>query len=523
MNLYQRFVEAARDHDDAVAFRLPAGSPESELGAGEITHGELHRRVGSFARCLLALDVAPGDRVAVQVEKSLAAIALYLATLRIGAVHLPLNGSYTLAELDYFIGDAQPKLMVCTPARLAELEARSGVPLDCGCRSLDVDGSGTLADAAATAGAADPARDDGADVLPPVVMRRADDPAAILYTSGTTGQSKGAVLSHGALAANADTLRRYWGWRRDDVLLHGLPIHHTHGLFVALHCALLEPSPIILLPHFDAAGVLAALPAASVYMGVPTHFVRLLAEPDLDAARCRQMRLFVSGSAPLTAATATAFAARTGYSILERYGMTEAGMITSNPLDGERIPGTVGFALPGVSVRLRSEAGDPVGAGEVGVLEIRSPGLFDGYWRNPEKTAGAFRDGWFVTGDLAMQSDDGRVTLVGRQSDLVISGGLNVYPKEVEAALDALPGIAESAVVGVAHPDFGEAVVALVVLQPGADFIGEAACIARLREGLAAFKLPKRIRVLPSLPRNSMGKVEKKRLRDRFTGLFDAA
>lgn len=505
MNLYQRFLDAARDHGDAVAFRQ---------GPEEITHRALHGRVGALAQHLQSLGVAPGDRVAVQVDKSLWAIVLYLATLRIGAIHLPLNGSYTLVELDHFLVDAAPKLVVCTPERLPTLGARSSVPADCVCRSLGDDGGGSLTAALPSAGA--PQQE--AEVVP----RSDADPAAIVYTSGTTGRSKGAVLSHGALAANADTLRHAWGWRSDDVLLHGLPIHHIHGLFVALHCALLEPSPVILLPRFDAAGVVAELPSATVYMGVPTHYVRLLAEPALDVACSRHMRLFVSGSAPLAAATAHAFETRTGHRILERYGMTEAGIISSNPLDGVRLPGTVGMPLPGVATRLRSDADAALTEGGVGVLEIRSPGLFSGYWRNPDQTAAAFRDGWFVTGDLATAASDGRITLVGRQSDLIISGGLNVYPKEVEAALDALPAILESAVIGVPHPDFGEAVVALLVLEEGCAFPGDEACIAALRGQLASFKLPKCMQVLPSLPRNSMGKVEKKRLREANADLFAA-
>jgi malonyl-CoA/methylmalonyl-CoA synthetase len=505
MNLYQRIADAAATRADAVAIRPQRGP--------DLTHRELHARVAGLAARLRALGLQPGERVAVQVEKSVDNVVLYLATLRAGGVFLPLNTAYTDAELDYFLGDAEPRLLVCAPERRDSLEpvARArNVPR---VETLGTAGEGSLVRDLVPGAAFDTADQ---------VRRSADDLAAILYTSGTTGRSKGAMLSHGNLTANAVTLRRIWGWRDDDVLLHALPIHHVHGLFIALHCALMEPSPILFHERFDAQQVVAALSDASVCMGVPTHYVRMLERPELDADRCRGMRLFISGSAPLLPDTFAEFEARTGHRILERYGMTEAGMITSNPLDGPRIPGTVGPPLPDVSVRVCGEDGQEVAAGEVGVLQIRGPNLFGGYWRMPEKTAEEFVDGWFVTGDLAVRDAEGRVSIVGRQKDLVISGGLNVYPREVEAEIDAVPGIRESAVIGVPHPDFGEAVVALIVPEEGdaQAWNGEKELIRSLRERLAAFKTPKRVIAVSGLPRNAMGKIPKNRLREEYHDLF---
>jgi malonyl-CoA/methylmalonyl-CoA synthetase len=496
MNLYERIRAAADGHEADPALRVPGGIVR--------THGELHARVGALAARLAGLGVAAGDRVAVQVEKSVAAVELYLATLRCGGVFLPLNPAYTASEVGFFLGDAAPALFVRDPQRAGELDgvaAEAGVDV---VRGLDGDGEGDLVAAL--------------DEAPlPVVARADDDLAAILYTSGTTGRSKGAMLGHGNLAANADTLRALWGWRPDDVLAHALPVHHVHGLFVALHCALLEPSEVIFLPRFDARAVVEALPAATVYMGVPTHYVRLLETDGLGSASAG-MRLFVSGSAPLLPETFERFEAATGHRILERYGMTEAGMITSNPLDGPRVPGTVGPPLPDVEVRLRDDAGAPVAAGGVGVLQIRGPNVFAGYWGLPEKTAAEFDDGWFVTGDLATQDADGRVTIVGRAKDLIISGGLNVYPREVESVLDELPGVVESAVIGLPHPDFGEAVTA--VLVTAGDWGGEAAVRAAAGEHLAGFKRPKRVLTVDALPRNTMGKVQKAELRRRYADLY---
>ncbi|MCC5871021.1 MAG: AMP-binding protein [Gammaproteobacteria bacterium] len=499
MNLYQRFLDAAAGHESGVAVRAP--------GRGAWTHAELHGAVGRCAAVLQAAGVEPGDRVTVQVEKSIENLLLYLAVLRVGAVYMPLNTAYTEAELEYFIGDAEPRLLVCDPRRQGELTAlgeRMGLAT---VLTLGADGTGTLADGMAQT-----------DAQAGVCPREADDLAAIVYTSGTTGRSKGAMLSHGNLFANAATLRDIWGWRADDVLLHALPIYHVHGLFVALHCALLEPSPILLLPRFEVDTVLDALPGSTVLMGVPTFYVRLLADSRFDRARCAGMRLFISGSAPLLPETFDAFETRTGMRILERYGMTEAGMITSNPLVGERVAGTVGFPLPDVEVRLRGTEGEPVSAGGVGVLEIRGPNVFSGYWRQPERTAGEFRDGWFVTGDLAEQDAEGRISIVGRHKDLIISGGLNIYPREIEAELNALPGIDESAVIGVPHADFGEAVMAMVVA--GEDWPGETAVIAALKQRLAGFKVPRKVVKVAALPRNAMGKVQKNLLRDEHLHTF---
>lgn len=499
MNLYQRILDAAAGHEASVAVRTP--------GRGAWTHGELHAVVNRCAGALLSAGVEPGDRVTVQVEKSFENLALYLAVLRLGAVYMPLNTAYTEAELEYFIADAEPRVLICDPERqgaLARLGERMGLTA---VLTLGADGSGTLSAAMA-----------GESVETEVVSRKPADLAAIVYTSGTTGRSKGAMLSHGNLFANAATLRDIWGWQANDVLLHALPIYHVHGLFVALHCALLEPSSILLLPRFDIDAVLEALPAATVLMGVPTFYVRLLADQRFDRERCASMRLFISGSAPLLPETFKAFEERTGMRILERYGMTEAGMITSNPLAGERVAGTVGFPLPDVEVRLRGTEGEPVPEGGVGVLEIRGPNVFSGYWRQPERTAAEFRDGWFVTGDLAEQDATGRVSIVGRHKDLIISGGLNIYPREIEAELNTLAGIEESAVIGVPHADFGEAVMAVVVAAE--DWPGEAEVIASLKQRLAGFKVPRKILQVDNLPRNAMGKVQKNLLRDAHLDAF---
>lgn len=496
MNLYQRIFDAAASQRSAVAFRIP--------GLGERTHVQLHDAVGRCANVLSDAGVRPGDRVTVQVEKSFENVVLYLAVLRTGGVYMPLNTAYTSAELTYFLDDAEPRVLVCDPARLPDLEPLAVAANVAATLTLAADGSGTLTDLMGRASS-----------HATIAARGGDDLAAIVYTSGTTGRSKGAMLSHGNLFANASTLRRIWGWQPGDVLLHALPIYHVHGLFVALHCAMLEPSPVLLLPRFDVDAVLVALPEASVLMGVPTFYVRLLGDPRFDSACCAHMRLFISGSAPLLPETFAAFEARTGMRILERYGMTEAGMITSNPLDGERIAGTVGHPLPDVEVRLRAPDGGHVDPGGVGVLEIRGPNVFQGYWRQPERTAETFRDGWFITGDLAREDADGRISIVGRHKDLIISGGLNIYPREVEFEIDQLPGIQESAVIGVPHPDFGESVVALVVARE--DWPGEAAVIAELRQRLAAFKVPRKVHRVDALPRNAMGKVQKAMLREQYT------
>lgn len=460
-----------------------------------------------FARALQAEGAKPGDRIAVQVDKSPEAIFLYLACLKAGLVYLPLNTGYELEEVRYFVSDAEPSVFVTSDAARPKIaDALGATPV----LTLNADGSGTLV----AAGAA--FTDESVAICP----RDDDDLASIIYTSGTTGRPKGAMLSHGNLSSNARTLHRIWGFVPGDVLLHALPIYHVHGLFVATHCVLLNGSHMIFLESFDAPTVIELLPKATVMMGVPTFYTRLLDDPTFTADVCASVRLFVSGSAPLLPETFEAFEARTGQTILERYGMTEAGMITSNPLDGARLAGTVGYALPDVAVRVVDDAGTPLDAGGVGGLEVRGPNLFKGYWRQPEKTAQDMTaDGYFRTGDMATQAADGRVSLVGRAKDLIISGGLNVYPKEIETEIDAVPGVGESAVIGVPHPDFGEAVVAVVTRLD--EIVDEAAILRALDGRLARFKRPKRIFFVDTLPRNAMGKVRKNTLRETFGGSFE--
>ena len=493
-------------------FPVDAGACCLELPDGrEISYGEIDRRSGRMAQLLVELGVQPGDRVLVQVEKSPEAVLLYLGCLRAGAVFLPLNTAYTAREVDYFMSDAEPRVAVCRPqdrASLVPLAEAAGVAH---LLTLGGDGGGTLMEHFAGTAESDL-------VLP----RAADDLAAILYTSGTTGRSKGAMLSHANLASNAQVLHDYWGWVPGDVLIHALPIFHVHGLFVALHTALLNGSRMHWLPKFDADAIVQRLPRATVLMGVPTFYVRLLEHPGLTRAAVANMRLFVAGSAPLLPETFNGFAERTGHRILERYGMTEAGMITSNPYDGERLPGTVGFFLPGVSGRVADADGRELPRGEPGVLEIRGPNVFGGYWRMPEKTAEEFRaDGHFITGDVATMAADGRISIVGRAKDLVISGGYNVYPKEIELLIDAIPGVRESAVIGVPHPDFGEAVTAVVVPDGSVD-LDEAVVQAALAGELAKFKQPKRVYFVDELPRNTMGKVQKNQLRQDYAATFAA-
>ncbi|MAG95725.1 MAG: malonyl-CoA synthase [Alphaproteobacteria bacterium] len=489
--------------------RFPADRSAPFLDAldGRVfSYADLENRSGRLSRLLGALGVRVGDRVLVQVEKSPAAVMLYLACLRHGAVFVPLNTAYTAREVAFFITDAEPAVVVSDPARLEETAELAGTAH---VMTLDVAGQGTLVEGA-----------EGLDGDAPVAELAANDLACILYTSGTTGRSKGAMTSHGNLAANALDLHRIWGFEPADVLLHALPIFHAHGLFVALNTTLLNGSGMLFLPRFEAAEVVRLLPRATLMMGVPTFYTRLLANPDFTAELCHHMRLFISGSAPLLEETFHAFEARTGQRILERYGMTEAGMITSNPLVGERLAGSVGFALPQTEVRVVDEDGRLLGADQTGVLEITGANVFQGYWRLPEKTAEEFRpDGWFITGDLACQDSEGRVTIVGRAKDLVISGGFNVYPKEIELLLDDLDGVAESAVIGLQHTDFGEAVTAVVVAD--GELPTEAEIIAGLKAELAAYKVPKRVLFIPELPRNAMGKVEKNRLRESYSGLYE--
>jgi malonyl-CoA/methylmalonyl-CoA synthetase len=449
-----------------------------------VTYGDADRESARLAGALGQLGVRPGDRVAVQVEKSPAMILLYLACVRAGAVLLPMNPAYTDDEVAYLVDDAEPTVVVQEPERAGPS----------GLTSL------ALAELAA---AQPPSYDD--------VARGPDDLAAILYTSGTTGKPKGAMLTQRNLASNAAALHAVWGFGPDDVLLHALPIFHTHGLFVATNCVLANGTGMVFLPRFDTTAVIEHLRRCTVFMGVPTFYTRLLADPSFDAGCCRSIRVFISGSAPLLASTHAEFRARTGHAILERYGMTETSMITSNPLDGERRAGTVGFALPGVDVRVDGDGG-------IGGIEVRGPNVFAGYWRRPELTASEFTDdGFFCTGDVGALDADGYLSIVGRSKDLIISGGLNVYPKEVEEVLDDLPGVVESAVVGLPDPDFGEAVVAVVIAEPGAALDGEA-LRDEVRRRLAAFKVPKRVVVAEALPRNAMGKVEKAKLRASLVG-----
>lgn len=475
-----------------------------------LTYGQLFDAAGRFANALVSLGVTPGDRVAVQVEKSPEVIALYLGCLRAGAVYLPLNTAYTAGELGYFFADAEPALIVCAPERVDE--ARALAPAGARVESLGVDGAtGSLIDRVAQAS---PAFDN--------TPRAAGDLCAILYTSGTTGRSKGAMISHHNLASNALTLVNLWRMGPEDRLIHALPIYHTHGLFVAVNTVLLAGARLLYLPKFDTDQVIDAFADSTLIMGVPTFYTRLLDSPRLTPAACANMRLFISGSAPLLAETHAGFEARTGHRVLERYGMTETNMITSNPYDGDRRAGTVGFPLPEVSVRIaEAETGALKGVGEIGVIEVKGPNVFGGYWRMPEKTAQEFRaDGYFITGDLGVIDADGYVSIVGRAKDLIISGGLNVYPKEVEEEIDALEGVVESAVIGVPHPDFGEAVVAVVARTKSSN-LDEAAVLAALAGRLARFKQPKRVVFVADLPRNAMGKVQKAELRREYAEVMN--
>jgi malonyl-CoA/methylmalonyl-CoA synthetase len=467
-----------------------------------------------IANLLASLRLPPSSRIAVQVEKSVEAVMLYLATLRSGHVFLPLNTAYQSAEISYFVGNAEPALVVCSPANepwVRRIAQEAGVPH---LLTLGDDRRGTLLERAA-----------GCSDRHEVAVRGADDLAAILYTSGTTGRSKGAMLSHGNLLSNAQVLKDAWGWQPGDVLIHALPIFHVHGLFVALHGALLNGSKMFWLARFDPRKVIEKLPQATVFMGVPTLYVRLLAEPGLTREAVRSMRLFVAGSAPLLLETFNEWQHRTGHTILERYGMSETVMLTSNPYrpqDGERRGGTVGFPLPGVDVRVVDGEGAALPRGTVGAIEVRGPNVFAGYWRMPEKTREEFSaDGWFRTGDVGVIDDLGYLSIVGRSKDLIISGGYNVYPAEIEGVCNDLPGVAETAVVGVPHPDFGEAVVAVVVPRAGETVEAEALTRA-LKAKIANFKVPKAVFVVPELPRNAMGKVQKNLLRQEHAGLFVA-
>jgi malonyl-CoA/methylmalonyl-CoA synthetase len=467
-----------------------------EADGTELSYGELDRRTGALAARLARLGVNPGDRVAIQADKSVSGLLLYLATLRAGVVHLPLNPAYTAAEVRYFLQDSEPALFVGDPERGSK--ARRTETLE-GLVEAASEPEGRFED----------------------VPRAPDDLAAILYTSGTTGRSKGAMLTHSNLASNAETLREAWRFTAQDRLLHALPIFHTHGLFVATNVTLLAGGSMIFLPSFELAEIVRLLPQSTAMIGVPTFYTRLLAHPGFTRALTGHMRLFVSGSAPLSAETHREFEERTGHAILERYGMTETNMNTSNPYEGPRVAGSVGPALPGVEIRIADPAtGAALPRGEVGMIEIRGPNVCKGYWRMPDKTAQAFRgDGFFISGDLGLVDESGYVRIVGRDKDLIITGGLNVYPAEVEAAIEAIPGVAECAVIGVPHPDFGEGVVAVVIATAGAN-LSEPEVRTALSKELAAFKRPKRVIVVDALPRNAMGKVRKNLLREDYASLF---
>jgi malonyl-CoA/methylmalonyl-CoA synthetase len=488
--------------------RFPADRSRPLLlldGGGVLTYAQAEETSARYAALLVSLGLAPGDRVAVQVEKSPEALLLYLACLRAGVAYLPLNSAYQQGEVDYFLENAEPRVMVAQPSAMPWLEpiARArGVQL----LTLDEQGGGTL-----------PASARAAPAGFRTVARGGDDLAAILYTSGTTGRSKGAMLTHRNLASNAQVLHRTWGFAPADVLVHMLPLFHVHGLFVASHCVLMNGTAMRFHARFDAKRAIADFARSTVFMGVPTFYTRLLAEAGLTRAACAGMRLFVSGSAPLLAETHVEFERRTGHRILERYGMTETGMLTSNPLEGERRAGSVGPALAGTRVRVVDDRDQPLPAGEIGHIQVQGDNVFAGYWRMPERNREEFTaDGYFRTGDVGSLSQDGYLSIVGRSKDLIISGGYNVYPKEVELALDELPGVQESAVVGVPHPDFGEAVTAVVVARREGARPTEPEIIAALKKKLANFKVPKRVYVVDELPRNAMGKVQKNVLRDRY-------
>jgi malonyl-CoA/methylmalonyl-CoA synthetase len=500
-NLFHHLRQAFPADLDATAIETDAGL--------FYTWRDLDRGTAMLANFLQSLDLPAGARIAVQVDKSVEALLLYLATLRAGYVFVPLNTAYQSAEISYFIGDAEPTVVVCTGANFAWV---STLAFKAGTRwvfTLNDDRSGSLLERAAYAS------DTHA-----VVGKHRDDVAVIIYTSGTTGRSKGAMLTHSNMLSNALVLKDYWAWRRPqeggDVLIHALPIFHVHGLFVAIHGALINGSKMLWLGKFEPKTVLRFLPQATLFMGVPTLYVRLLAEPGLTRAACAQIRLFISGSAPLLIDTFTAWQRRTGHTILERYGMSETIMLTSNPYAGERRGGTVGLALPGVGLRAVGAQGQALSIGEIGDIQVKGPNVFTGYWRMPDKTAEEFTpDGFFKTGDVGRVDAQGYVTIVGRSKDLIISGGYNVYPAELESFINELPGILESAVVGVPHPDFGEVGLAVVVPRPGANLSGDQ-ILASLKASLANYKVPKRCVVVTDLPRNAMGKVQKNLLRAQY-------
>ena len=493
-------------YDALIAPHAPSDRPFMEIDDGTIlSYADFVRRAAQLAHVLVGAGVTPGDRVVVQAPKVADAIALYAACVQAGAVYLPLNTAYTQAELSYFIEDASPRIVVCDSKDEAALTTLCA-PFGATVLTLSADGTGTLPAAADTA----------ADQFG-TVARGPDDLAALLYTSGTTGRSKGAMLSHKNLLSNARALTDLWEITDQDRLIHALPIFHTHGLFVAMNTSLLAGAQVRFMAAFKPDAIIAEIPKSTLLMGVPTFYTRLLDDPRLTRDLCKNMRLFVSGSAPLLAETHTAFSDRTGHHILERYGMTETNMITSNPYNGDRIAGTVGYPLPGTEVIITNpDTGAPLPAGEIGMIEVRGDNVFQGYRNMPEKTAEELRDtGFFMTGDLGIQADDGRISIVGRQKDLIISGGYNIYPKEIEDVINDIDGVLESAVFGVPYADFGESVLAAVVLEQGADLNSDAIA-AKVAPLLARFKHPRRYILCDALPRNTMGKVQKNVLRDTY-------
>ncbi len=505
-NLFSLFEERARSAPRSAFLTSPRGAPWSEV---DYSYADLLERSGAFANLFAQTGVRPGDRIAAQTDKSPDALFAYLGALRVGAAYLPLNPGYTDEETAYALSDASPALFLCRPeasGRLSPIAAASGVKTTL---SLGVAGDGE---------AQTLARD--CDAAFKTISRAPDDLAAILYTSGTTGRPKGAMLSHENLRSNCEALRDIWRFSEDDALIHALPIFHVHGLFVATNVCLAAGARMRFLPRFDAEEILRLMPEATSLMGVPTFYSRLLARPDLTLERAASMRVFISGSAPLSPETHDRFKARTGHAILERYGMTETGMIASNPYDGDRKPGAVGFPLPGVEVRVTNEAGRPAAEGETGGIEVRGPNVFKGYWNRPEAAETEFSDdGYFRTGDLGHFDASGYLFIDGREKDLIISGGLNVYPAEVEAALDRLPSVAESAVIGAPHADLGEAVLAVIAPETGAAPDAKEV-IKSLRANLAGYKVPKKIVVIDALPRNAMGKIQKSVLRQTYEDAF---
>ena len=474
-----------------------------------LTHGQFLQQAAQYAHVLTNFGLTHGDRVAVQIEKSPQSLAIYAACVQAGLIFLPLNTAYTASELSYFVEDSGARVLICDPKAQESLTPVAQTT-DAQLETMDALGSGSFAQKAAP----QPTQFS-------TVPRKAEDLAAFLYTSGTTGRSKGAMLTQNNLLSNAEVLTDHWAFSATDVLLHALPIFHTHGLFVATNIALLSGCKIFFLPKFDREAIVAFIPQATSMMGVPTFYTRLLDDPRFDRDLTGHMRLFISGSAPLRAETHKLFEERSGHRILERYGMTETNMSTSNPYEGERRAGTVGFPLPGIELKITdSTTGETLPQGDIGEIEVRGANVFKGYWNMPEKTAEELRsDGFFITGDLGMIDADGYVHIVGRNKDLIISGGFNIYPKEIEAVLDAQEGVRESAVIGVPHPDFGETVLALIV--PSAERAPDLDVIhAHISQSLARFKLPKKLILLPKLPRNTMGKVQKNTLRDQFRELF---